>query len=605
MGLNDETLPPQNPFPGSSTAKGSTRGAPSPADGAEERLTTLGPYRVVEKLGSGGMGVVYKCDEPALRRFVAIKVLRGKFSNDEGYRRRFVREAQTIASLSHPAIAHVYGIGEVDERTGKLLYIVMEHVDGESIEHILERDDKVPVERALSLVRQTALGLRAAHAKGIVHRDVKPSNLLVDSQGSVKIVDFGLAKDLGNANSITDEGIVMGTPHYISPEQGRGWVVDHRSDIYSLGATFYHMVTGHPPFEGSSQVSVIVSHVNDAPPAPHEVEREIPPVISRVILRMMAKSATGRYGTYDELLEDLERLERGEVPAADASAAESKEAPPVRATSPRSRRRRILVSAAVAALAIAVGAAAWRAVIQPPRLAAEKRAAYGGWIRERDDGSILLNMDFTTPPEERAGKESWRSLLVLSGSAASDPGKPTLDGGVLRWDSFEKPFCCGLDFERVDEVQVHLGASSGSFDWGVAIVDPRGSQRRFLLFRLRPTAETLRPILAMRGHEAEPAPSLDALPPVPRRWGEGPCSAFLEFQRVGASTRIAVRIDRQRDGRHLYQAACELPGVDWASGVVVIQTMSPQKPFSASLQRLAMVGRLASPPGVEEVPWRS
>src|SRR5688572_26555 len=251
MELMDETLPPSLPVPTGGTSR--PRALPLEVDGAPPER--IGPYRVIERLGVGGMGVVYKCHDETLNRHVALKVLQQKFASDEHYRRRFHREARTIASLSHPAIAHVYGIGESPSAAGPVIYIIMELVDGPSAETVIQREGALPLERAALLVRDTALGLEAAFAKGIVHRDVKPSNLLVTGGGSVKIVDFGLAKEIGSENSMTAEGIVLGTPHFISPEQGRGRPVDHRSDIYSLGATLYNLVTGHPPFDGASQVS--------------------------------------------------------------------------------------------------------------------------------------------------------------------------------------------------------------------------------------------------------------------------------------------------------------------------------------------------------------
>src|SRR5688572_16949328 len=215
MELMDETLPPSLPVPTGGTSR--PRALPLEVDGAPPER--IGPYRVIERLGVGGMGVVYKCHDETLNRHVALKVLQQKFASDEHYRRRFHREARTIASLSHPAIAHVYGIGEVESVSGPVVYILMELVAGPSVETLLQRDGALPVARALDLVRDTARGLDAAFAKGIVHRDIKPSNLLVTPSGGVKIVDFGLAKEVGGENSMTAEGIVLGTPHYISPEQ--------------------------------------------------------------------------------------------------------------------------------------------------------------------------------------------------------------------------------------------------------------------------------------------------------------------------------------------------------------------------------------------------
>ncbi|MBI4604641.1 MAG: serine/threonine protein kinase [Planctomycetes bacterium] len=566
----------------------------------EERVpAAIGPYRVVERIGSGGMGVVYRCEDPALKRFCAVKVLRSKFSGDPHYEERFRREAQTIASLSHPAVAHVYGIGETFEDGERLLYIVMEHVDGPSIERMLEAEKRLPAPRALALARETALGLKAAQAKGIVHRDIKPSNLLVSSSGALKIVDFGLAKELSGKNSLTDEGIVLGTPHYLSPEQGRGKPVDHRSDIYSLGATLYHMLTGRPPFEGTSQVSVIVAHVNEEPRAPHEVAAGLLPDLSRLVLRMLAKAPEARHGSYDELIADLEAAARGEPPARSAVGRAEMEIPepgPAGARGHRrSRRSRLLAWAAAAAVLLSGGLVAALLSIPPPPIDAETRKAFGGWYRELEGGRVLLDMDYASPP----GRDP---LLVLH-EPLQEEGRPRLEKDLLRWTSFEEPFACGLRFDRIEEIQVWLGPTTGSFDLGIALADPAGSQRRFLLFRLRPGEVTPEPLLAMRSSERAWYSAGTPLPPVPRL-GQGPFAIFLELRPSGSSTVLSARIDR-KDGARVYQGACELEETDWASGILVLETRSCMKPFSVSLQRVRMSGVLARAAGVEEVPWRS
>ncbi|HVR75956.1 MAG TPA: serine/threonine-protein kinase [Planctomycetota bacterium] len=605
----DETLPPQNPFPSKSAPPSRLAAATSAAGAAEDLLSEIGPYKVVERLGEGGMGVVYKCRDEPLRRFVAVKVLRRKFAEDEVYRRRFQREAQTIASLSHPAVAHIYGIGEMEGPSGRLLYIAMELVDGLSVEKILERDGSFPLERAAALIREAALGLAVAHQKGIVHRDIKPSNLLVTESGCLKIVDFGLAKVLSGDNSITDEGIVMGTPHYISPEQGRGRPVDHRSDIYSLGATFYHMVTGRPPFEGGSQISVIVSHVNDAPRAPHEVDPGLPPAVSRVILRMIAKSPAARHETYGEVLLDIDALlvKSGETrPLA---------APRPAGREPRPLRRRVAWASAIfiaATLASIAGAVAgW----PPPPIDATTQEALGTWCRQ-SGGRDVLDMNFADLPVDRAAEEARRRLIAVEGGDSSLKGRPQIEEGALRWEGFSEPFACGLAFERIDEMQIAVGATSGAFDLGLSLVDPAGSERRHLSLRLRPAdAEaTTAPLVARRNGEEEPILAVAGsapgdsprpeMPPIPRL-GQGPFQVFLELAVIGGRTRVSVRIDR-KGGVPVYHGSRDLEGVDWASGVLVIQTSTPRStPFSASLQRVVIAGALAPNALVESLPWRS
>jgi hypothetical protein len=214
-------------------------------------------------------------------------------------------------------------------------------------------------------------------------------------------------------------------------------------------------------------------------------------------------------------------------------------------------------------------------------------------------------MDFSALPAERPGHESWRDLFVFPREAASGKGLPRFESRELRWDSFEEPFSCGLRFDEVDEIQIDMGASMGFFDLGVALVDPDGSQRRFALFRLRPSDDTREPLVVMRGNESAGISITTPLPPAPRLIGQGPCTIFLEFKPSATSTRIGVRIDRKKDGSHLYRAACELDGTDWASGVVVLQTKSPLKPFSVALDRVVISGHVGRPATVEGVPWRS
>ncbi|MBN1443646.1 MAG: serine/threonine protein kinase, partial [Planctomycetes bacterium] len=268
----DETHPPQR-LPSGPRAPVSS---PPPSGGGSDAVTpplpSLGSHRIEVKLGQGGMGKVYRCRDELLHRSVAVKVLHEKYVEDPRYKARFLREARTVASLSHPAIAQVYS---VETTTDGSLMIVMEYVEGRSLDDLLRSAGALRPLEAIRLVRQVADGLRAALRLGIIHRDIKPSNLLLHDDGRVKIVDFGLAKDLATDSSLTDDGIVLGTPQYISPEQGRGQPVDQRSDIYSLGTTFYHLITGRPPFEGKTQIAAIVAHVQEAPQAPHRLREKL------------------------------------------------------------------------------------------------------------------------------------------------------------------------------------------------------------------------------------------------------------------------------------------------------------------------------------------
>ena len=268
----------------------------------------LGNYQVVEPLGRGGMGVVYKSKDPSLDRFVAVKVLSRDLSRNRQFIERFDREAKACGKLSHPNITTIYHYKKGDH------YFAMEFVDGENLADRLTREGPLPIDVVLDVARQTAEGLRAAASVKIIHRDIKPSNLLLNSQGQIKITDFGLAKakaSMGHTLDLTSTGVVMGTPLYMSPEQARGLIVDHRSDIYSLGATLFFLLYGCPPFEADSPIAIILKHIND--PVVFPARREIPPAVQGLLARMLAKEVERRPVDYDDLLADLDKAARGEA----------------------------------------------------------------------------------------------------------------------------------------------------------------------------------------------------------------------------------------------------------------------------------------------------
>ncbi|MCH2376038.1 MAG: protein kinase, partial [Planctomycetes bacterium] len=235
------------------------------------RETFIGPYQIDVKLGDGGMGNVYKALDPKLGRNVAVKVIKDELAFNERYLERLGREARTLASLSHPALIQIYAFEDGRENPVVPPYLVMEFVDGQSLDALLRRQKKIELTMALRLAREAAEGLAAALEQGIIHRDIKPSNLLISKEGRLKIVDFGLAKEIESSVSITSDGIVLGTPEYISPEQAQGENADHRCDIYSLGCTLYHMLTGRPVFTEKSQAKILYAHIYAAPVPPHKV----------------------------------------------------------------------------------------------------------------------------------------------------------------------------------------------------------------------------------------------------------------------------------------------------------------------------------------------
>jgi serine/threonine-protein kinase len=265
-------------------------------------MDRIGHYTVVEELGRGGMGVVLKAHEASLNRYVAIKVLGEHLATDATYVARFVREAQSAAALNHPNIIQIYFIGE---DAGKH-YFVMEFVDGVSVARLIRTDGPLDCDRAGNIIRQAAAGLSAAHELGVIHRDIKPANLMVTRVEHVKIADFGLAFLMDANTKLTASGMFLGTPGYLSPEQCSGDDLDARTDIYSLGMTFYEMVTKTMPFKTQSVLALIRQIMDVEPSDPRELNPDVDPATAEIITRMIAKDREARYPSCDELLADLE-----------------------------------------------------------------------------------------------------------------------------------------------------------------------------------------------------------------------------------------------------------------------------------------------------------
>jgi serine/threonine-protein kinase len=263
---------------------------------------TLGRYRIVSELGRGGMGVVYQAHEESLNRYVAIKVLGEHLAEDETCVQRFVREAQSAAKLNHPNIVQIYSI---DEENGQH-YFVMEYVSGTSVYRRIRKEGKIKIDEATRLTLQAAAGLAAAHDAGVVHRDIKPANLMIDDRGLLKIADFGLALLTKAATRLTATGMFMGTPGYLAPEQCLDTNVDHQTDIYSLGVTFFEMLTGEMPFQADSPMALIKQIVEVEPPDVCELNPEVDDSIRQILKRMMAKDRRRRYQSCHELIHDLQ-----------------------------------------------------------------------------------------------------------------------------------------------------------------------------------------------------------------------------------------------------------------------------------------------------------
>ena len=257
-------------------------------------------YEILDKIGTGGMSDVYKAKDHKLNRFVAVKVLKQEFSENTNFVSKFRVEAQAAAGLVHPNIVGVYDVGEEDG----INYIVMELVEGITLKKYIEKKSRLSIKEAISIAIQVSMGIEAAHNNHIIHRDIKPQNIMISRDGKVKVMDFGIAK-AATSNTITSN--VMGSVHYTSPEQARGGFSDEKSDIYSLGCTLFEMVTGHVPFDGETTVAIAIKHIQDEMPSPREYVPEIPVCVEKIIYKCTQKSPDRRYQKMSELILDLKK----------------------------------------------------------------------------------------------------------------------------------------------------------------------------------------------------------------------------------------------------------------------------------------------------------
>lgn len=265
-----------------------------------------GRYELFEKIGEGGMSVVYKAKDRLLNRYVAIKVLKPEFVKDQKFIESFRRESQAAASLSHPNIVNIFDVGQ----EGNIHYIVMELVEGRTLSELIRDEGPLPYQRVIDLTKQIAAALSVAHENQIIHRDVKPHNVLITSGGTAKITDFGIAKAM-NSSTIVDTtgGGIMGSVHYFSPEQARGGYVDEKSDIYSLGIVMYEMLTGRVPFDGDNPVNIALMHINSEMVPPSKLVSGIPPALEKIVLKATDKYQTNRFASADEMIKALNNLE--------------------------------------------------------------------------------------------------------------------------------------------------------------------------------------------------------------------------------------------------------------------------------------------------------
>src|ERR671932_355877 len=264
-----------------------------------------GRYRIIRKLGSGGMANVYLAEDQELGRRVAINILNDRHAGDDQFIERFRREAKNAAGLSHPNIVSIFDRGEAEGT----YYIAMEFLDGRSLKELIVTRGPAPIARSIEYTRQILAALAHAHRHGIVHRDIKPHNVVVNSDGRLKVTDFGIARS--GASQMTEVGSIIGTAQYLSPEQARGAPVDQRSDVYSVGVVLYEMLTGRVPYTGDTALEIAMKHLQEVPTPPSELRPEIPEDPDMIAMRALSKDSADRYQTAEEMEADLNRVARG------------------------------------------------------------------------------------------------------------------------------------------------------------------------------------------------------------------------------------------------------------------------------------------------------
>src|SRR5919199_369684 len=416
-------------------------------------------YEIGGVLGRGGMAEVHRGRDLRLGREVAVKVLRSDLARDPSFQVRFRREAQAAASLNHPAIVAVYDTGEDRTTLGATPYIVMEYVEGETLRDELRREGRLEPRRAMSLAADICGALDFSHRNGIVHRDVKPGNVMITPQGTVKVMDFGIARAVSDsAATMTSTAAVIGTAQYLSPEQARGDSVDARSDVYSLGCLLYELVTGAPPFTGDSPVSVAYQHVREDPKLPSSVNPAIPPDLDAILLKALSKNPANRYQSAAEMRNDLLR----------ALAGQRVEATPVMGDAEKTR----IIAAVIAGVLILGGVIAVALLVNAgdDQPAAEPTATQVPVpnVTGQDQATATRNLEAAGLAVGTVGSRVTSDPSQIDTVLGTDPssGTQVAPGSAVNLtvgvgpDTVEIPAVIGLDVDRAENTLRNAGFDS-------------------------------------------------------------------------------------------------------------------------------------------------
>ena len=392
-----------------------TRTLETPTGDLSRGAIFAGRYEVIEELGQGGMGNVYRAFDRKIHEEIAIKFLKPEIAADKRFVQRFSNELKIARRVSHHNVCRMHDLHE----EGTALYITMEYVRGEDLKALIRRMGTLPVGKTVSIARQVAEGLAEAHKLGVVHRDLKPSNVMIDKEGDAKIMDFGIARSI-YAGGMTADGAMIGTPEYMSPEQIEGHEIDGRSDIYSLGVLVFEMATGRVPFEGDTPLSVAFKHKNEIPQAPRKINPQVPEGLNRLVLRCLEKDKSRRYQTAEEFLEDLARVEEG-LPTTERIAVHRKPTT-CKEITVRFAPKRLVVPIAAALGLLVVGVFAWRAFFRAAPLDPKDRPSVAVITFENQTGDkaydylqdAIPNLLITSLEQSQAIRiASWERLRDL------------------------------------------------------------------------------------------------------------------------------------------------------------------------------------------------